>query len=49
MHTTLEAAPPPHSPACGMCNGKERCGEEMDIELVPHGQTNVCVGSFPVA
>ena len=49
MRTTLEAAPPPQSPACGMVNGEGRCGEEMDIELVPHGQTNVRVGSFPVA
>ena len=48
MRTMLEAAPPPRSPACAEGNGM-RCGEEVDIELVPHGQTNVRVGSFPLA
>lgn len=42
----IEAAPPPTSPACGE---KGACGEPTDVVLVPHGSTNVRVGSFPVA
>jgi hypothetical protein len=42
----LEAAPPPASPACSV---EGACGETIDAVLVPHGSTNVRVGSLPLA
>ena len=42
----LEAAPPPRSPACAAPGS---CGPTIDVRLVPHGSTNVRVGSLPVA
>ena len=47
MITELEAAPPPHSPACADSDGG--CGAVQNIKLVPHGCTAIRVGTFPLA
>ena len=36
----IEASVPPQSPACA---------EPMDLRLVPHGATDVRVGTMPIA
>lgn len=38
------AAKPPASPAC---TGSEKCGDPVQVELVPHGGTDLRIGEFP--
>lgn len=48
--TKLEAAPPPHSPACAGATDKNVvCGDPVAVILVPHGATDLRVGSMPLA
>ncbi|KAK3270065.1 hypothetical protein CYMTET_21518 [Cymbomonas tetramitiformis] len=42
------AASPPESPAC-VRNGKDVCGPPIQVQLVPHGGTDLRIGEFPVA
>lgn len=42
----IEAAVPPQSPACAEAGA---CDEPVDLRLVPHGATDVRVGTMPIA
>lgn len=41
------AAEPPASPACA--GGSASCGPPQSVLLVPHGSTDLRIGSFPLA
>jgi len=43
---TNSADTPPSSPACG---GVVKCGEPMEVKLVPHGATDLRIGMMPLA
>ena len=43
---TNAADTPPSSPACG---GSVKCGEPMQVKLVPHGATDLRIGMMPLA